>query len=170
MELIKSEDILFDWSVAKYLNYTHIDIVDRICDFFTPIGNVDRIEGEVFLCRSAPNCITLDDLPSNMVMRPLSLDNVKAIHDLYPANEIESFQVFERLIEKIPGYGIFTVDGELAAWMVSDNSMKFRASLLNLLVFPGPILLRCNVLYANPARIQTKRVSIRWHKVCLLNC
>lgn len=126
MELIKSEDILFDWSVAKYLNYTHIDIVDRICDFFTPIGNVDRIEGEVFLCRSAPNCITLDDLPSNMVMRPLSLDNVKAIHDLYPANEIESFQVFERLIEKIPGYGIFTVDGELAAWMVSDNSMKVK--------------------------------------------
>lgn len=119
MDLIKTEDILFDWSIPKYLNYTHIDIVERICDFFDTIGEVERIEGDVFVCRGIPHCITLDELPSNMVMRPLSLDNVKAIHDLYPANEIESFEVFEKLIDKIPGYGIFTVDGDLAAWMVS---------------------------------------------------
>jgi hypothetical protein len=46
---------------------------------------------------------------------------VKGIHDLYPASEIESVEVFERLVETLPGYGIFTVDaGELAAWMVQS--------------------------------------------------
>lgn len=40
-------------------------------------------------------------------MRPLSLENVKTIHDLYPANEIESFEVFEKLIEKVIFFRIF---------------------------------------------------------------
>lgn len=59
-------------------------------------------------------------LPSEEVeMRPLTLDNVTAIHDLYPASEIECVEVFEKLISKLPGYGIFTKDdGELCAWMM----------------------------------------------------
>lgn len=52
-------------------------------------------------------------------MRTLTADNVQAIHDLYPASEIESVEVFERLVRTLPGYGVFTVDGsELAAWMM----------------------------------------------------
>lgn len=52
-------------------------------------------------------------------MRELTLDNVNAIHDLYPANEIECVEVFEKLINTLPGFGIFTkgTDG-LAAWMM----------------------------------------------------
>lgn len=59
-------------------------------------------------------------LPSEEVeMRPLTSDNVQAIHDLYPASEIECVEVFEKLISKLPGYGIFTKDdGELCAWMM----------------------------------------------------
>lgn len=41
-------------------------------------------------------------------MRELTLDNVNAIHDLYPANEIECVEVFEKLINTLPGFGIFT--------------------------------------------------------------
>lgn len=44
---------------------------------------------------------------------------VKDIHDLYPAGDIESIEVFERLIERLPGCGIFIRStGELVAWMV----------------------------------------------------
>jgi len=39
---------------------------------------------------------------------------------LYPASEIESIEVFEKLAANLPGYGIFTMDGELAAWMVQS--------------------------------------------------
>lgn len=54
-------------------------------------------------------------------MRPLKLENVKAIHDLYPACETECIDVFEKLIETLPGLGIFSdTDGELAAWMVQS--------------------------------------------------
>jgi FR47-like protein len=72
-------------------------------------------------------------------MRPLTESDVKGIHDLYPASEIESIEVFEKLAGSLPGetsaldpfsrlqivfcsagYGIFTVDGELAAWMVQS--------------------------------------------------
>jgi hypothetical protein len=42
-------------------------------------------------------------------MRPLSLDNVRSIHDLYPANEIESFEVFEKLIAKVIYIKVFPV-------------------------------------------------------------
>lgn len=54
-------------------------------------------------------------------MRPLTVDNAKAIHDLYPACETECVDIFERVIEKMPGYGIYThPEGELAAWMVQS--------------------------------------------------
>lgn len=61
-------------------------------------------------------------LPSSEVeMRPLALENVKAIHDLYPASEIECIEVFEKLVSSLPGFGIFCVgSGELAAWMVQS--------------------------------------------------
>lgn len=54
-------------------------------------------------------------------MRPLVLENVKAIHDLYPASEIECLEVFEKLVTKLPGFGIFSVEtGDLAAWMIQS--------------------------------------------------
>lgn len=48
------------------------------------------------------------------------MQDVKGIHDLYPASEIESITLFEKLSETIPGYGVFTLDGELAAWMIQS--------------------------------------------------
>lgn len=54
-------------------------------------------------------------------MRPLLHENAKAIHDLYPASEIEGVEIFEKLIDKIPGFGIYTIsNNELAAWMVQS--------------------------------------------------
>lgn len=68
VELIRSEDVLFDWSMPMYLNYTHVNIVDRIEDFFKTIGNVERIEGEVYVCDDHLDDLKLDDLPSNEVV------------------------------------------------------------------------------------------------------
>lgn len=52
-------------------------------------------------------------------MRPLNQNNVRAIHDLYPASEIECVQVFEKLIGTLPGFGIFIQNtDELCAWMM----------------------------------------------------
>lgn len=52
-------------------------------------------------------------------VRPLNFNNVKAIHDLYPASEIECVEVFEVLIGKLPGFGVFLCDSdELCAWMM----------------------------------------------------
>lgn len=36
-------------------------------------------------------------------MRPLTEIDVKGIHDLYPASEIESIEVFEKLAASLPG-------------------------------------------------------------------
>lgn len=36
-------------------------------------------------------------------LRPLHEEDVKGIHDLYPASEIESIEVFEKLAATIPG-------------------------------------------------------------------
>jgi hypothetical protein len=36
-------------------------------------------------------------------MRLLKEEDVKGIHDLYPASEIESIEVFEKLSARLPG-------------------------------------------------------------------
>lgn len=51
-------------------------------------------------------------------MLQLKPEHAKPIHDLYPANDMEAIQVFEKLIHRLPAYGIFSSTGELAAWMV----------------------------------------------------
>lgn len=86
-----------------YLNYTHVDIVERIEEFLTGIGKVEHIQGEVYVCKEKPD-LKLDKLSSHEVeMRLLKVSDVKSIHDLYPASEIESIEVFEKLAGSLPG-------------------------------------------------------------------
>lgn len=47
-------------------------------------------------------------------------EHAQTIHDLYPANNMESVEVFEKLIEHLPSYGVFSTSGELAAWMIQS--------------------------------------------------
>ncbi|KAJ8943562.1 hypothetical protein NQ318_008265 [Aromia moschata] len=53
-------------------------------------------------------------------MLQLTSEHAQVIHDLYPANHMECIEVFEKLIEKLPCYGIFSANGDLAAWMVQS--------------------------------------------------
>lgn len=50
----------------------------------------------------------------------LSKEHARTIHDLYPANDIESLEVFENLIGKLSCFGVFSASGDLAAWMVQS--------------------------------------------------
>lgn len=60
-------------------------------------------------------------------LRLLTADDVKSIHDLYPAGDIESIEVFEKLIHRLPGFGVFSLKtGELVAWMVQSYYGKKR--------------------------------------------
>lgn len=110
--------------------------------FYTTSGSTEMILGDIYVCRAPPDRLELDrygtfffkynfvflhfflffSLPSDEVeMRPLLHENAKAIHDLYPASEIEGVEIFEKLIDKIPGFGIYTItNNELAAWMVQS--------------------------------------------------
>lgn len=123
LDLVETEDILLDWSDNVYLNFTHIDIMNRIENFYENRGKiVERIRGDIYVCNGSPDQFELCCLPSDeVVMKLLTVDNVKAIHDLYPAGDIESVEVFEKLIDKLPGFGVFSLPtGELAAWMAQS--------------------------------------------------
>jgi hypothetical protein len=69
--MLKSEDILFDWSMPMYLNYTHSSIIDRIEEFFLTLGKVERIQGEVFVYKDSFDCLELGELPSSEVVTGL---------------------------------------------------------------------------------------------------
>uniref|UniRef100_A0A1L8DBI1 N-acetyltransferase domain-containing protein n=1 Tax=Nyssomyia neivai TaxID=330878 RepID=A0A1L8DBI1_9DIPT len=122
MELLRKEDILIEWTQPLYLNFTHIAIMDRIEEFYSAQGSIDKLIGDIYISKGPPDRLELESLPSSEVeMRPLALENVKSIHDLYPASEIECIEVFEQLVNVLPGFGIFCVNsGELAAWMVQS--------------------------------------------------
>ena len=124
MDMVSSEDVLIDWTRPMYMNFTHIDIMNRMEKFFSSKVNgiLDcRIYGDIFICKTLPD-LELEPLPADeVVMRQLSKADVQTIHVLYPACDIESVEVFDRLITRMPGYGMFSVPkDELAAWMVQS--------------------------------------------------
>lgn len=121
VDLLETEDTLIDWREPMYLNFTHIAIMNRLDAFYgRKFGFMERLAGDIYISKGPIDAVELESLPSEEVeMRELTLDNVNAIHDLYPANEIECVEVFEKLINTLPGFGIFTTGtGDLAAWMM----------------------------------------------------
>lgn len=123
IDQLRSETVLVDWTAPLYLNFTHVAIMERIEAFYQDsIGAVDNLIGDIYTCDEPPG--EQDDalpLPADVEMRQLALENVKAIHDLYPASEIECLEVFEKLAKSLPGFGIFCLEtGNLAAWMVQS--------------------------------------------------
>lgn len=109
VDLMETEDILIDWTKPLYLNFTHKAIMNRIDSFYSAKGGVmERLEGDIYVNKKLISELESEDLLADDVeMRPLSVENVKAIHDLYPASEIECVEVFEKLVQVLPGVGIF---------------------------------------------------------------
>lgn len=53
-------------------------------------------------------------------MLQLNPEHAQTIHDFYPAKNMESVEVFKKLIQKLPSYGVFSASGELVAWMIQS--------------------------------------------------
>lgn len=96
--------------------------MERIEAFYHEnIGNVDNLIGDIYICDDPPGEPDDSLPPSEVEIRPLALENVKVVHDLYPAREIECLEVFEKLVTSLPGFGIFCLEtGNLAAWMLQS--------------------------------------------------
>nr|CAH7722566.1 unnamed protein product [Callosobruchus chinensis] len=105
MYLLLEEDVLIDWTQPIFLNFTHSEIVKKLEEMYSERGGT--MEKLVFT----------DDA----VLSQLNPTHAQTIHDLYPANNMECMEVFERLIEKLPCYGVFSTSGDLAAWMVIER-------------------------------------------------
>ncbi|KPJ17146.1 hypothetical protein RR48_14002 [Papilio machaon] len=116
VDLLTSEDVLLDLTKPLYLNFTHEAIVNR---FEKRYEAHDKITGDVYVCDNPPEDTSADDLPPDVELVRLQPEHMKAVHDLYPASDIECCEVFEKLVAELPAYGIF-VEGQLAAWMVQS--------------------------------------------------
>ncbi|CAG9772665.1 unnamed protein product [Ceutorhynchus assimilis] len=122
LELLETEDVLIDWTQPIYLNFTHARIMNKIEEFYAKIGTMEKLEGD-FYGLVEPQ---LEETESELVvaeqgkMCQLKKEHAQIIHDLYPANHMECIEIFEKLIEKLPCYGVFSAQGDLAAWMVQS--------------------------------------------------
>uniref|UniRef100_A0A182SS33 GCN5-related N-acetyltransferase Rv2170-like domain-containing protein n=1 Tax=Anopheles maculatus TaxID=74869 RepID=A0A182SS33_9DIPT len=126
MDLIKDEDILFEWHSPLYMNFTHVGIMFKMEEIYREKvnGKLDgHIYGDIYVheCPSELD-LALEPLAANeVIMKPLCIDDVKDIHDLYPAGDIESLELFEKLVRQLPGFGVFNQsDNELAAWSLQS--------------------------------------------------
>uniref|UniRef100_A0A336LWW3 CSON006971 protein n=1 Tax=Culicoides sonorensis TaxID=179676 RepID=A0A336LWW3_CULSO len=98
-----------------------LDIVNYFIPLYERIGTIEQIQAEVYTYDRKLNLPNAHRCPDEVEIRALTLENVKDIHDLYPAGNFESVDVFINLIERLPGCGIFSKkDGELLAWMVQS--------------------------------------------------
>uniref|UniRef100_A0A182IVQ0 Uncharacterized protein n=1 Tax=Anopheles atroparvus TaxID=41427 RepID=A0A182IVQ0_ANOAO len=126
MELIKDEDILFDWHSPIYMNFTHVGIMHKMEEIFREKvkGKLDgHIYGDIYVHECPAELdLALEPLAADeVIMKPLCIDDVKDIHDLYPARDIECLELFEKLVRQLPGFGVFTnLDNELAAWSLQS--------------------------------------------------
>ncbi|XP_055620004.1 uncharacterized protein LOC129764681 isoform X2 [Toxorhynchites rutilus septentrionalis] len=126
MSLIEQEDVLFNWTEPIYMNFTHVGIMNKMDNIFRTKVNgqlVGHIYGDIYVhdCPSELD-LELEPLPENeAVLQPLRICNVKDIHDLYPASDIESVELFEKLMNQLPGFGVFNKsNNELAAWSLQS--------------------------------------------------
>ncbi|XP_019870155.1 uncharacterized protein LOC109598692 [Aethina tumida] len=120
LKLLEEEDVLINWKEPIYLNFTHNLIMAKIEDFYQDIGIVEKQYGDIYILSDQKHDEKEDILADNAEIIQLQEENVPMIYDLYPANQLETIDVFKKLVEKLPCYGIFSSSGELAAWMVQS--------------------------------------------------
>ncbi|XP_012264274.2 helicase SWR1-like [Athalia rosae] len=123
LELLRSEDILVDWSRPLYINFTHCDIVDELVRLYGDTGTVERVLGDIWACEEPEKTMQIEDEliegEVDVRVQPLRAEHAEGIHELYPANDMECHEVFLRLIKTLPAAGVFAGD-RLAAWMVQS--------------------------------------------------
>ncbi|KAL2741690.1 glutamic acid-rich protein-like isoform X2 [Vespula maculifrons] len=121
--LLRDEDILIDWSRPLYINFVHINIANKLVEFYKNTGNVDMVIVDVWACEDPllldQNEESEEESDPDVQVLPLKAEHAEGIYELYPANDIESHEVFLRLIKTLPAGGVFCKES-LAAWMVQS--------------------------------------------------
>ncbi|XP_044762514.1 uncharacterized protein LOC123319541 [Coccinella septempunctata] len=121
LDLLKEEDVLIDWTRPIYMNFTHASIMERIEEFYSEIGTMEKMTGDIYVqTEDWEEESTEIEFADDAEMLQLSPEHAPTIYELYPANHMECIEVFEKLMEKLPCYGVFSKTGELAAWMVQS--------------------------------------------------
>ncbi|XP_035719864.1 uncharacterized protein LOC118440643 isoform X1 [Vespa mandarinia] len=123
LHLLRDEDVLIDWSRPLYINFVHINIANKLVEFYKDTGNVDMVIVDVWACENPQlmdqNEQSEEDSDPDVQVLPLKAEHAEGIYELYPANDIESHEVFLRLIRTLPAGGVFCKES-LAAWMVQS--------------------------------------------------
>ncbi|XP_043671207.1 uncharacterized protein LOC122630606 isoform X1 [Vespula pensylvanica] len=121
--LLRDEDVLIDWSRPLYINFVHINIANKLVEFYKNTGNVDMVIVDVWACEDPllldQNEESEEESDPDVQVLPLKAEHAEGIYELYPANDIESHEVFLRLIKTLPAGGVFCKES-LAAWMVQS--------------------------------------------------
>ncbi|KAJ8985457.1 hypothetical protein NQ317_017089 [Molorchus minor] len=72
LDLLAQEDVLIDWTNPIYLNFTHSKILMKIEEFYSSIGTIEKVYGEVYglsesLEEENINIYKLHDFPSIII-------------------------------------------------------------------------------------------------------
>jgi hypothetical protein len=49
LQLLQTEDVLIDWTRPLYLNFTPQLILERLREFYSDIGEIETVEGDVYI-------------------------------------------------------------------------------------------------------------------------
>lgn len=60
VDLLATEDILIDWKMEMYLNFTHIDIMNRLNLFYEKMGYMERLAGDIYTIDATPEHLELE--------------------------------------------------------------------------------------------------------------
>ncbi|XP_055920220.1 uncharacterized protein LOC129951886 isoform X2 [Eupeodes corollae] len=120
VDLVASEDILINWKKPMYLHFTQTTIVNRLNDFYKNVGTMEEVLFDILILNDLNVNLQIEKFSNEEAeIRPLKVEDVKLIHEHYPAKQIESVELFEVLVQKLPAIGIFNKrSNELASWML----------------------------------------------------
>lgn len=60
VDLLETENILIDWSLEMYLNFTHIGIMGRLNSFYQKYGEMQRLHGDIYVAQKPFGKIKLE--------------------------------------------------------------------------------------------------------------
>lgn len=49
VDLLETENVLLDWTLQMYLNFTHLGIMNRLDRFYQKYGVMDRLYGDIYV-------------------------------------------------------------------------------------------------------------------------
>lgn len=61
LKLLQEEDVLIDWTRPIFLNFIHSVIFDRLQEFYSSIGTVEKTAGDVYVCEGPPKDLKLEE-------------------------------------------------------------------------------------------------------------